>query len=30
MTTPPLQTVAALRGECWLDSAQLCRLAGVC
>ena len=27
--TPPLQTVDALIEECWLDAAQLCRLAGV-
>lgn len=27
--TLPLQTVEALVEECWLDSAQLCRMAGV-
>ncbi len=27
--TLPLQTVEALIEECWLDSAQLCRMAGV-
>jgi chaperone modulatory protein CbpM len=27
--TQPLQTVQVLIDECWLDTAQLCRLAGV-